>query len=48
MPEASALEQILRRPLDRRGFAGLGAATHVTGAFAFAAVGKGIEMMLKR
>ena len=27
--------------------AGLGAATHVTGAFAFAAVGKGIEMLLK-
>ncbi len=28
--------------------AGLGAATHVTGAFAFAAVGKMIEMLLKR
>ncbi len=27
--------------------AGLGAATHVTGAFAFAAVGKAIEMLLK-
>lgn len=27
--------------------AGLGAATHVTGAFAFAAVGKGLEMLLK-
>ena len=26
--------------------AGLGAATHVTGAFAFAAVGKAIEMLL--
>ncbi len=28
--------------------AGLGAATHVTGAFAFAAVGKALEMLLKR
>lgn len=28
--------------------AGLGAATHVTGAFAFAAVGKAIEILLKR
>lgn len=28
--------------------AGLGAATHITGAFAFAAVGKGIELLLKR
>lgn len=28
--------------------AGLGAATHVTGAFAFAAVGKAIEMLLKQ
>ena len=27
--------------------AGLGAATHITGAFAFAAVGKGIELLLK-
>ena len=27
--------------------AGLGAATHVTGAFAFAAVGKAIEMLLR-
>ena len=27
--------------------AGLGAATHVTGAFAFAAVGKALEMLLK-
>ena len=27
--------------------AGLGAATHVTGAFAFAAVGKGLEILLK-
>ena len=27
--------------------AGLGAATHVTGAFAFAAVGKAIELLLK-
>jgi tRNA A37 threonylcarbamoyladenosine dehydratase len=28
--------------------AGLGAATHVTGAFAFAAVGKAMEMLLRR
>ena len=28
--------------------AGLGAATHVTGAFAFAAAGKALEMLLKR
>ena len=28
--------------------AGLGAATHITGAFAFAAVGKMLEMLLKR
>ena len=28
--------------------AGLGAATHVTGAFAFAAVGKALELLLKR
>lgn len=28
--------------------AGLGAATHITGTFAFAAVGKAIEMLLKR
>jgi tRNA A37 threonylcarbamoyladenosine dehydratase len=28
--------------------AGLGAATHVTGAFAFAAVGKALEILLKR
>jgi len=28
--------------------AGLGAATHVTGAFAFAAVGKALDMLLKR
>ncbi|MBO9874168.1 MULTISPECIES: tRNA threonylcarbamoyladenosine dehydratase [Xanthomonas] len=28
--------------------AGLGAATHITGAFAFAAVGKALEMLLKR
>ncbi|RMH94871.1 tRNA cyclic N6-threonylcarbamoyladenosine(37) synthase TcdA [Lysobacter pythonis] len=28
--------------------AGLGAATHVTGTFAFAAVGKALEMLLKR
>jgi len=27
---------------------GLGAATHVTGAFAFAAVGRGLELLLKR
>ena len=27
--------------------AGLGAATHVTGAFAFAAVGRAIELLLK-
>jgi tRNA A37 threonylcarbamoyladenosine dehydratase len=27
--------------------AGLGAATHVTGAFAFAAVGKAMEILLK-
>jgi tRNA A37 threonylcarbamoyladenosine dehydratase len=27
--------------------AGLGAATHVTGAFAFAAVGKVLEILLK-
>jgi tRNA A37 threonylcarbamoyladenosine dehydratase len=27
--------------------AGLGAATHVTGAFAFAAVGKALEILLK-
>ena len=27
--------------------AGLGAATHVTGAFAFAAVGKAIELLLR-
>jgi tRNA A37 threonylcarbamoyladenosine dehydratase len=27
--------------------AGLGAATHITGAFAFAAVGKGLEILLK-
>jgi tRNA A37 threonylcarbamoyladenosine dehydratase len=27
--------------------AGLGAATHITGAFAFAAVGKALEMLLK-
>jgi tRNA A37 threonylcarbamoyladenosine dehydratase len=26
---------------------GLGAATHVTGAFAFAAVGRALEMLLK-
>ena len=26
---------------------GLGAATHITGAFAFAAVGKAIEILLK-
>ena len=26
---------------------GLGAATHITGAFAFAAVGKALEMLLK-
>lgn len=28
--------------------AGLGAATHITGAFAFAAVGKALEMLMKR
>jgi tRNA A37 threonylcarbamoyladenosine dehydratase len=28
--------------------AGLGAATHITGAFAFAAVGKALEMLLKK
>ena len=27
--------------------AGLGAATHITGAFAFAAVGKALEMLLE-
>jgi len=27
--------------------AGLGAATHVTGAFAFAAVGRALEMLLR-
>ena len=27
--------------------AGLGAATHVTGAFAFAAVGKALELLLR-
>jgi tRNA A37 threonylcarbamoyladenosine dehydratase len=27
--------------------AGLGAATHITGAFAFAAVGKALEMLMK-
>jgi tRNA A37 threonylcarbamoyladenosine dehydratase len=27
--------------------AGLGAATHITGTFAFAAVGKAIEILLK-
>jgi tRNA A37 threonylcarbamoyladenosine dehydratase len=27
--------------------AGLGAATHVTGAFAFAAVGKALEILLR-
>jgi tRNA A37 threonylcarbamoyladenosine dehydratase len=26
---------------------GLGAATHITGAFAFAAVGKALELLLK-
>jgi tRNA A37 threonylcarbamoyladenosine dehydratase len=28
--------------------AGLGAATHITGAFAFAAVGKALEVLLKK
>ena len=28
--------------------AGLGAATHITGAFAFAAVGKALDMLLKQ
>jgi tRNA A37 threonylcarbamoyladenosine dehydratase len=28
--------------------AGLGAATHVTGAFAFAAAGKAMEMLLRK
>ena len=28
--------------------AGLGAATHITGTFAFAAVGRALELLLKR
>ena len=42
--EASVFERFAG--IDR--LYGLGAATHVTGAFAFAAAGKALEMLLKR
>jgi tRNA A37 threonylcarbamoyladenosine dehydratase len=52
-PQADGSVCGIRPPLDRDAAlkldcgAGLGAATHVTGAFAFAAVGKVLEMLLK-
>ncbi len=52
-PQADGSVCGIRPPLDKDAAlkldcgAGLGAATHVTGAFAFAAVGKVLEMLLK-
>ena len=52
-PQADGSVCGIRPPLDKDAAlkldcgAGLGAATHVTGAFAFAAVGKAIEVLLK-
>jgi len=52
-PQADGSVGGLRPQLDRDAAlkldcgAGLGAATHITGAFAFAAVGKALELLLK-